>query len=81
MEDGADMSNDWIKSVLIKTEEILSQGSAKANVTLPPEGDEKSYLIFSFFREGEWFGFGVTEDDLQVSPDDLVAEVKEDLGL
>jgi len=69
----------WIQSVL---KILLSQfPSGVPNVSLPGKEDDSSILIFSFRNKKDWMGFGVTEDDLKLTPEDLVSQVKDDLKL
>jgi hypothetical protein len=70
----------WIKSVL---EVLQSQFPDDIPiVALPSDKDKVSILAFSFKNKGEWYGFGVTEKDFsELSPNDLVEQVKKDLKL
>jgi hypothetical protein len=71
----------WIKKVLEKLNERFYHKEAKANITLPLSEDKVSILVFSFFHKSEWYGFGVTEEDFKLEPDELIDQIKKDLKI
>lgn len=71
----------WVRDVLELLEEKFSDSKGKPNVTLPVENKEDIDLVFSFEYNDDWYGFGISEKDFDLTPEDLVNEVMKDLSI
>jgi len=72
---------DWTRSILQEIDKNFpNKRNAKANITYGVYGDLKDKLVFSFLLNNEWISFGLTEEDLKKTPEELVKEVVDDVN-
>ena len=72
----------WVSSVLEEIKNQITQINSNPSITLPLEENSQDCFLVVNFRIGKkWFGFGITENDLKLNPEELVSQVKSDLEL